>query len=488
VSQRAALSIVLGLLASSGCGEGEGPASRPGGTTGAARRPDVIIHLIDTLRADRLGVYGCEQDNSPSLDAFARHATVFENAVSQGPWTLPSVTSLFTSTFPTSHGVLSAVDSVSAETQTMVEFFGDLGYYTVGWTENTLGGRGAGLDQGYDVFRERLPPNRAPPGGEVDFLPDLFRRLEAWDGEQPLFLYLHTIEPHDPWEGTALPRETRFRGTPEERDELNRLVSEHRGLIAGRMNGRLDEAQSARLAELDALMPERLPDILDLYDGDVLRADRNFQMLINALWRRSSSREMIVVALSDHGEELLDHGHWFHGQSRYQELVRVPLILRIPGVTEAGQRIAEPVRLIDVLPTLADAVGATPLASWQGRSLLPLMRGDGSAAPEPILSMKISVDRPVGGAVGDVETALWDAGDKLIVHHDHETASLYDLAADPGEREDLFGRRPERAGDLLRQLQRLLAGLPQLDIRASSETLDEDKRQHLVELGYVEER
>jgi arylsulfatase A-like enzyme len=488
----AILPIAAGLLWLCGCAGDAAPEAQPdaepAGRSPTSRRPDVVIHLIDTLRADRLGLYGCEQDNSPSLDAFAKRAAVFENAISQGPWTLPSVASLFTSSFPTSHQVLSVADAVSSETVTMTEFFHDLGYHTVGWTENTLAGRGGGLDQGYDEFRERLPPNRAPPGGEPDFLRDLFERVVRYDGEQPLFLYLHTVEPHDPWEGTARPRQTRFAGTPAERDELNALVGEHRGLIADSLNGRLDEAGAARLDELDAIMTERLPDILDLYDGDVLRADRNFQTLLNALSERSRQRETIVVVLSDHGEELLDHGHWFHGQSLYQELVRVPLLMRLPGLAERGQRIAEPVRLIDVLPTLADAVGAEALPGWQGRSLLPLLRGEPSSAPEPILSMKISVDRPVGGELGDVETAFWNGGEKLIVHHDHQSASLFDLQDDPSERSDLWEQRRGRGRELLAEVQRLLGGLPSLGIVDGGRPLDADKLEHLIELGYVDRR
>ncbi len=454
-----------------------------------ARRPDIVILLVDTLRADRLSAYGAPRETSPYIDALASESTLFEQAIAQAPWTLPSVVSLFTSTHPVSHRVLSNFDAVDPAATTLVEWARDLGYFTLGFTENTLAGKGGGLDQGYEEFHEMEPTRpRANEGGErpVPFIRRVADRLARDLGPRPLFLYVHLIAPHSPYEGGAGSRPGWFEGDAAERDTINDMLGRLVALTTGSNNGRLNAIELESLGRLSERVAGLMDDVWALYDGDVARADEHVGQILSLLRRRPGFADAIVVLVADHGEEFNDHGGWMHGQSLYQELLHVPLIVRAPGLASAARRVAAPVRLLDLAPTLAELVGAEPLAFWQGRSLVPLMRGEVPPAQEPALAMKFSVDRPLGGPLGDVETALYVEGCKLIIHHDHQSASLYDLRADPGERHDLASERKEQLARLLEQAQRLLRSLPELPFVSAVESRSEEKLQHLRELGYIE--
>jgi len=505
--------VTLGLLLSA-CGPDEPVA--PGGAAGEASSaaprtppaadelPNIIVYMVDTLRADGLGIYGNERDTSPAIDALARESAVFEMAVSQAPWTLPSVTSLFTSTYPVSHEVLSNFDLAGEQAETMVEFMHGLGYHTVGFITNTLGGKGAGLVQGYDEFFEHPPmrdltPEQAAAGGKA--LVPILDWAAAYDGSQSVFVYIHKAEPHNPWEAAPKGKTPWITSTKEERDRLNAILPEQRGLIGQRSLGLLDEEQAARLEELTREIEGHLQEARDLYDGDVRLANENFQKFLAILGKRPRWEKTVLVLLADHGDELYEHGNWYHSQSLYQELVHVPLVLRVPGLTDHGLRIRQPVELIDVLPTLAELVGAPASPHWQGRSLVPLLRAARDGAPEPpappVFSMRVSVEtraaaeragRPSGGERGDTETAVIEDGWKLIAHHDIGRASLYDLSTDPGEQHDLHDAEPERARHLLDLVQRRLHELPRLDLRradAGDQAAQDEKLKHLEELGYI---
>ena len=313
----------------------------------------------------------------------------------------------------------------------------------------------------------------------------LFDMVEVLPRDEPFFLYVHTVEPHWPFEGQPREVDPFHDLTLAERDRINELVMSHRTLLQRRSAGQLEPGDLERLEEVEAELLPRLADVSALYDGDVRKADDVIARLWRALDYYGHAERTILVVLSDHGEELLDHGLWFHDQSLYHDLVHVPLVVRVPGLTDGGRRIATPVQVIDVLPTLAALVGAEPLPFWQGRSLLPLLLGAEPDAPPAVLSMRENVDRLLGGDRGDRETAILKDGYKLILHHDVRRSSLYDLGEDPGEQTDLSGEQPQREGELRSELFDLLRRMKELPIRAVEE-MDDGKLQHLKELGYVE--
>ena len=516
-------SLTLGLLLLASCSHDEGagngaapdpaagavapgtsPGTSPGAPPGAPRGapahkralPHIILYLVDTLRADRLGLYGNERETSPAIDALGSKAAVFEHASSQACWTLPSVVSLFTGTYPPTHGVLSNFDRLGPQAETLVEFMHAQGYHTVGFVANTLGGKGAGLDQGYDEFHEDQSVHDLTPeqvaAGALSTQP-LYDWAAAYDWNEPVFLYVHTVEPHNPWSGVMHGRPSWFTGSDADKQHLNDILPEQRGLLSARNNGQMKPGDAERLAALTAEIEPRVPDAFSLYDGDVRQANDHLHKLMGMLVGKPGWTSTVVVFVADHGEELYEHGNWFHGQSLYEELVHVPFVLRIPGLTDEGLRLAQPVQLIDVPPTLAELLGVAPLAPWQGRSLLPLLRaaheGRQLPAAPPVYAMRINVDRKFGGDRGDVETVLREGDWKLIVHHDTARTSLFDLAADPAEQHDLSAAQPARRQAMLQAVQKRLHELPKLDLRAAAAgdpAADEEKRQHLEELGYVD--
>jgi arylsulfatase A-like enzyme len=468
----------------------EDPVAAPRDTTPDGPLPNIVVYLIDTLRADRMSLYGYERQTTPVLDGIAEDGLVFDLAMSQAPWTLPSTVSLFTSTYPTSHGVVSGSHKVDPSVETLVEFMQGLGYHTMGFITNGLGGTGGGLDQGYDEFFQR--PLIADMTDEMrarglHTLRPLLDMIDGYDGDKPIFLYVHAIEPHSPYQGTPQGAEPFHTVDADTVDRLNKIIFDYRGLLLRRNSGEPREGDAEAFPLLEAEIMPLLDEVAALYDGDVLRADLAVGRMLGMLRYKKRWDDTAFFLVSDHGEEFLDHDLLGHDQSLYRELVRVPMMARVPGLTDGGGRVAEPVQVMDLAPTLADLLGVDPLPFWQGRSLMPLLRGEPSVEA-PALAMRENVDRPQKGWRGDRETAYVQGGWKLIVHHDTDRVSLFDLTADPEEQRDRSEQEPDRAAAMRRDALALLRGLPKLPIRAKGEGMTDEKLKQLAELGYLEKK
>ena len=452
-------------------------------------RPHVVVYMIDTLRADRLGAYGHDGGTSPRIDALAGDAALFERAQAPAPWTLPSCVSLQTSSFPMNHGVVSARHSAADELTTLTEFMQGRGYLTAGFIHNQLGGSQGGLAQGYDHLvekpqaRELTPEDRA---AGLHTLRPFFEWLRGQDGTRPLYAYIHTIEPHHPYDGHP------DFGPPisdERRQRLNKLLPEHRGRMGQLDPARPDPAEVALIAELETELRAALPELWQLYDGDVLTADENVGQVIDALQANGLWEDTIFIVLSDHGEEFLEHGNWFHDHSLYQELLAVPLIVRAPGLTDGGRRVDVPVSLVDVAPTLADLLGEPADPLWLGRSLLPALRGE-TLSQAPVWSQRVNLDRKVAGIRalrGDQETARLEGDTKAVLHHEVDRMSLFDLGADAGEQLDLAPADAARVAALRAAIEawgREQARTP--FPRRLEKQLDDELLGLLRELGYVD--
>ncbi len=458
--RRAALIAALGA-AGLACGE---PAP-----------PDVVVFLIDTLRADRIGAYGHDAGTTPRIDALARESLVFEQASAPAPWTLPSTVSLLTSRLPCEHRVLVDGDRVPPDLPTLAERLRDAGYYTASFYSNAYAGPMTGLERGFATANAL-----ALRDGEM---------LKDWlasVGTQPFFLYVHDVEPHDPYQAPS--SESRA-----VRKRTNVLLGSHRQLSridwsAGRPPGTTDvyarQQQVARA--LDGLRDaaERL------YDADVRLADERLGQVVDALSARGRWRNTLFVLVSDHGEEFGERGGWQHDHSLYEELVRVPLLLRLPGGAGGGRRIAAPVSLLDVLPTVLDLVGRPELASdARGRSLLPLAQGEELPAGLRVVSQRVNRKkyyRPDKQARGDLNVALRHGRWKGIWNAEPDTFELYDLAADPNERSDLAARHPERVAAWRAAGARSAENCVPAGAPAAPPALDEATREGLRALGYVD--
>ena len=398
--------------------------------------PSVVVFLIDTLRADALGVYGSPDGATPALDALARESVVFESAHAPAPWTLPSVASLLTSRFPCEHGVLVDGDRVPSEIATLAERMREAGHATASLYANPYAGSMSGLDRGFDLARQGLDANGR---AVARALPD-----------PPFFLYVHNTEPHDPYQEKALGPALEV--SDDERRDVNRRLQQLRRLTradytAGRPIGSTDNTPRQR--KLMRALREQEETVRALYAKDAARADARLGQVVEALRERGLLDDTIFVVLSDHGEEFDEHGAWQHDQSVYEELLRVPLLIRLPAGRLAGTRIDAPVSLVDVMPTLASLLGMPEIAEGaRGHDLVPLMEGREADAAPRVTAMRINRKkyfRPIHETRGDENVVVREGRWKAIWNVAPERLELYDLASDPREQTDLAAREPERA-------------------------------------------
>jgi arylsulfatase A-like enzyme len=407
-----------------------------------ASAPPVILIAIDTLRADYLGLYNREAvADTPAIEAFARDSLQFTNAYAQTSWTKPSFASIFTSLYPESHGAVSKNAVLPDAVVTLSECLHDAGYYTQGFANNPNITRVSNYDQGFDEYVD-LPVNLyfgAAPSVTRLFLYQVLRRLThqldarllnrrivitdfyrpapyvtdtaltwlespARPVDQPYFLFLHYMDPHDPY--------------------------------------RNPDGEDTGYARVQFLLREPDPAahrerFTRAYINEIEYLDRHLARLFKGLKERGLYDDAVIVLLSDHGEEFHDHGGWWHGRTLYEEQIRVPLVVKLPENREGGGQIGGFARLIDVAPTVLHLADATVPGVMSGRVLIDRLGIARSQGPETLYA---SVDFE-GCAVQAVRTEAM----KLIQANAEnprglEPVELYDLEVDFGELNSLAGQ------------------------------------------------
>ena len=321
-----------------------------------------MLISVDTLRADRLGAWGHAAHVSPFLDSLAEQGVVFEQTVAQSPWTAPSHAAMLTSTWPSVLGFAGAYMGpeaqgfVHADAISLAEVLRDAGWRTQAVTAGGFVAARFGFDQGFEAYGERDATLSAAIAQALTW-------LDARDGDEPFFLFLHTYDVK------------RYRAGSAQRE----LLESRHGI---RLRDRHPLAALLQINDVQAL-PEITPAfrafVADLYDAAITRADTELSRLWQELERRDLAAATLFVVTSDHGEEFWEHGSSGHGYSLHDENVRVPLILRHPSLEP--QRIAAQVRLVDLAPTLVDLLGLAVPQAWSGVSLVPWIEGTGEDLP-----------------------------------------------------------------------------------------------------------
>jgi len=385
-------------------------------------RPGGVLFIgIDTLRADRLGCYGYPRPTSPRIDALAREAVVFEQAISQSSWTLPAFASMMTGVLPARHGagegkscLVAACPALGPELPTLAELFAQAGYRTASFVSNGFVGTRVGLGRGF----ERVD--------ELGVGASAVRATAAWLDEHrrdPFFAFVHVVDPHAPYappaEERALFVDTAYAGP---------VVPERSGWLRGDW----DDADRRYIS--------------DLYDGEVRWTDRLVGELLDALSRLGLDDRTLVVLVSDHGEELFDHMGLGHGHSMYDEVLHVPLIVRFPGGAPRG-RVGRQVRAMDTFPTVLAAMGRPVPAGIDAMSLMDLAQGETGASAFDVAVAEFTYRSPELRAVRRPH-------EKLILDVLRNRPRLFDLDADPEERTDLAQGNPDRVAGLRRLLPR----------------------------------
>lgn len=445
----------LALLA--GC---TAPAAR----RAAGDRPDLLVLVVDALRADHLGCYGYPRATSPTLDALAARGTLFEQAQSAANYTTASVPSIFTGLYPSVHGVFVEGDRLSDAARTLAERLRALGYATAAFAPNPSLGRRFHFDQGFDLYDDKaLRNDETVPWRHFETAERIqagaLRFLDA-HADRPVFLYLHYRDVHGPY----VP--------PPPYDRLFWDAAAERGAGARALAAAESDARPDYLDLAGA--PERLDYYVAQYDGEIRYTDDRIGALLGELERRGRLARTWILVTADHGEAFLDHGVWNHGTELFQEEIHVPLILVAPDGRGRGRRDGGLAAGVDLLPTLLAAAGAPAPTGVQGRSLLPRLAG-APADGAPVF------------AEGRGRVAVRHGRFKLLRDAGAARWRLYDLVADPGETHDLATGGGATAGRLESFARRFLAvsrGLGGRFPRARV-GLDDGLERELRALGYL---
>ncbi len=429
--------------------------------SGCRTRPEapVILVSIDTLRPDHLGCYGYPRPTSPHLDAFRRDAVLFQKAIAHAPSTLSSHASILTSLLPPHHGASISNDlAVPREVTTLAEVLRAEGYLTASFNGGVQLDPVWGLDQGFDTYAS-VKPRGAPAESLIDehdrfaHITEQARAFILNHEGRPFFLFLHTYEVHHPYSPDAADLDA-FRG-----DYKGPLPD----LITVDLLRQIDGG-SLRISDGDR------QHVVDAYDAEIRSMDRAFGAFVGFLRERKLYHDALIVVTSDHGEEFGEHGRLgWHSHSLYDELLRVPLLVKLPASRLGGGLATEQVRGIDVAPTVLSALGLGIPAPFEGRDLLK-GGSPGAAANEAWSSRDVTEPN----AVISLRTPEWKLFD----------ARLYDLLRDPGEREDVAKSHADVARRLSERRKAIAADRPRPARRPA--TPDDELRERLRSLGYVE--
>lgn len=478
----------------------------------AAGRPgNVIFLVVDTLRADHLSAWGYRAPGalgdgrtSPVIDEFAQSGWRFAHAYAQAPWTRPSAASYLTGVYPQSHGIATQFDRLDGQTPTLARTLRERGFRTVGFSANPQVSYPFGLTQGFERFwnpmsffygqtgarallrhpafawlgrlqggttQDRtapVAPQRGIPNADAA---SVNRAVFSWaetahDPDQPLFLYVHYLDPHDPYNA---PQDTLY-GDPDSARLRDESVLHAEGTVPPRpLAGSVMTAASA----------EERSDLLRRYDTEIRYVDTQIGVLmkrLTSLGIYDPDRDLLIFT-SDHGEEFYEHEQWLHGQSLFEEMIRVPLILRGPDIPRGAVE-SDPVELVDLFPTVLDWLGEEA-RQVHGRSLFDQDRPRGE-------ERMVYSHRPRSLYPMDM---LRIGNQKLVrveVHPGEEKFMQFDLDADPEEQRDLLqGRQPELFFVELLEQYRVAARAFRRE-GGKQAALDSTMRESLERLGYLE--
>ena len=418
-------------------------------------RHNVLLIVVDALRADRLGAAGYPLPTTPNIDRLAAEGVLFRNAYAHSTWTKPSMTTLFTSLYPSEHGMADvgregtegfSTDRLPDSIETIAERFQLGGWSTVAVVNQVHLQRKLGFAQGFDRFAWRR-------GKGAFELNEIFRDWLANRDERPFFAWVHYLDAHWPYD-TSLPDETGRFGSTAIANPPPKRLSRVEAWVARGVDAKSRAALGAR------------------YDQEVALVDAAVGELVREIEHAGLRDRTWIVVTSDHGEGFLEHDRLKHSYSPYEEVARVPLLVAPPAGLDVpyGER-QTPVGLIDLAPTLLDLAGAGPLGEASGKSLRPILEG----IENP--------DRPVFVQTTDAWSLR--VGRLKLIAFGGGRLELFDLESDPAETENLAASGcDDVCAGLREQLREFRAGLRR-PIASEDHRLDEADLEELRSLGYL---
>ena len=478
--------------------------AKPQAAVADPARPDVVLVSIDTLRADHLGAYGRSPTITPEMDRVAREGVVFSRVLASSPWTTPSVASLLTGLPTTRHGAgrpLSAGftfrrSPLEGRFTTLAERFSAEGYRTHGVVANAFLHPEAGMAQGFHEFATpaggammasfmgelpltgmivALTPAEKWGDYRAQGLTDIALRWLGDTDPRPLFLWVHYIDPHTPFQAdparldVAAMREMMHQAHPPLRDD---------GTVIGDIFAGTDLVRSGSLW----LGPRDRDRLRQYYAGEVAYTDKHVGRLFEALRVRGAKRRVIAALTADHGEEFWDHGHFEHGHDYYREVTWVPLVFWGAGAVPAGRTVTTVAGLVDIAPTLVELAGLpamVPQAPDEGRSLAGQW-GASAGTGTPAVPARFS-----GGNLYGLPAVLVEDGPWRFLLRANGMQELYDVTRDPLERNNVASANSEPAERYRLLLEPQLAALMHTGEGATAQKLTPEQLEAMKALGYV---
>jgi arylsulfatase A-like enzyme len=356
---------------------------------------------------------------------------LFENTISQSPWTLPSFATVLTSLYPNQHGAMTIVTRVRSSVPTLAMVLKAEGYATGAVVNASVLRPEFGLDRGFDHYDPTPSGGRRADGTTRDVLEWIDQHKDG-----PFLMFAHYFDPHEPYDPPA-PYDTLFDQDYEGRIGNSFVLHDHFPNVVG-----------TRFDDLHVLAPRDWDHIRALYDGEIAFTDRAVGELLGGLEDRSLNDNTLIVFLSDHGEEFFEHAGFGHGHSLYGEVIRVPLMFILPGTVSQGRTVSRQVRLIDVMPTILEILGIEADIRLEGTSLLPLLTGRGTLTQSDGMLFPPQVAFSEGMLHGSEKKGVTAHPWKLIYDFGTRQEMLFDLAADPAETCNVIDDRPEPAAPL----------------------------------------
>ncbi len=421
---------------------------------------NVLVVCIDSLCADHLGCYGYERDTSTCIDGVARSGILFKNAISQAPWTKPSVASLFTSMYMSVHNVwYSYKDTenfaisckLSSDIVTLAEILKIHGYETAALGQKFHLRKEFGFKQGFNVLNMRLGKSANITKTAISWLnnkrPDKF------------FMYIHYDDAHFPY---APPDDFKMYDT-----------------YKSNANVTGENCKPIRKGEIK-LNEEDVNHIVALYDGEIKSVDKKIETLLSQLDQMGYGDNTLVIIFSDHGDEFMEHGGVGHGHTLYDELIHIPLIMKGPTIPK-NIKSDGLVQIIDVAPTILDILDLDPHREMEGKSLIPLIFEAKEVNNYAYSEQKGYNNEDFSRAI---RTKKW----KLIRNFSKKQNLLFDLEKDPGELVNVKDQYPKIATELESQLFEWLKKVEKKENELQFQgtvKIDEAAKERLKSLGYA---
>lgn len=474
------------------------PALRTRADRAAGGPPQVVLLVQgDTLRTDHLEAYGYERPTAPTLRRLAEEGVLFKNAITQTSWTKAATPAILASLYPTTHGVHKIPDRLPASATTIAEVYRQAGYATVSFSSVSFTGQFTNLHQGFEELHEsESTAGRAGPRGMKTAREFVDRMVEWLDvhPDVPVFVYLHFMDPHSPYEPNR-PFDTLW-ADPKGREEyLRQLEVLKKGVVSDAFLASRGMATRDELVKA-GLDPETfLRYAKDWYDGSIRGMDTEMARLIERIQGLGLAERTLVAFFADHGEEFHDHGRMWHGQSVYGEMIHVPLILWSPGRIPRGVKVEETVQLIDVMPTLLDLSGLRAPEAAQGQSLRPLLGGASPAAGtwnrRPAIAEKQPMngtEHPNAGEAYAIIEGRWKLIHNVARPPDKPEYELFDFHADPLDQKNLAALNPQVVQKLATELGKWQTWAVAARLKPDAEAakgMSAEQLEQLRSLGYI---